>query len=233
MALAMALPLAMARPRHRRELRLLLLEVERRGALRELVQRARDVAVGRAQRARVDGLLDAGLGPHKVHVALRARVVLLGLGFPLQPLLRLVAPLRLGDAEPEGHQQRVERLDVDHAPRPAAQRREERARLVDVERQVQRRQPQDQLLVGEGALGAKVRHGPQPALHEQDVDGVAVRARLELVRDLGRQAPRVAAVVGRRERLGRTRVIQRRFNVSVPRARVTKNTSTLRDRSER
>ena len=35
------------------------------------------------------------------------------------------------------------------------------------------------------------------------------------------------------EDLGRTREIQRRFNVSVPRARVTENTSTLRDRSER
>jgi hypothetical protein len=33
--------------------------------------------------------------------------------------------------------------------------------------------------------------------------------------------------------LGRTREIQRRFNVSVPRARVTENTSTLRDRSKR
>ena len=33
--------------------------------------------------------------------------------------------------------------------------------------------------------------------------------------------------------LGRKRVIQRRFNVSVPRARVTRKTSTLRDRSER
>jgi hypothetical protein len=32
---------------------------------------------------------------------------------------------------------------------------------------------------------------------------------------------------------GRTRVIQRRFNVSVPRARVTQKASTLRDRSER
>ena len=32
---------------------------------------------------------------------------------------------------------------------------------------------------------------------------------------------------------GRTRVIQRRFNVSVPRARVLKKASTLRDRSER
>ena len=34
-------------------------------------------------------------------------------------------------------------------------------------------------------------------------------------------------------RLGRTREIQRRFNVSVPRARVPKKASTLRDRSER
>jgi hypothetical protein len=33
--------------------------------------------------------------------------------------------------------------------------------------------------------------------------------------------------------LGRTRVIQRRFNVSVPRARVPEKASTLRDRSER
>ena len=37
----------------------------------------------------------------------------------------------------------------------------------------------------------------------------------------------------RRGRLGRKRVIQRRFNVSVPRARVPKKASTLRGRSER
>ena len=37
----------------------------------------------------------------------------------------------------------------------------------------------------------------------------------------------------REDDLGRTREIQRRFNVSVPRARVTEKTSTLRDRSER
>ena len=36
-----------------------------------------------------------------------------------------------------------------------------------------------------------------------------------------------------RDRQGRTRVIQRRFNVSVPRARVPEKASTLRDRSER
>ena len=40
--------------------------------------------------------------------------------------------------------------------------------------------------------------------------------------------PRVA-----RELQGSKRVIQRRFNVSLPRARVTENTSTLRERSER
>ncbi|KAK7254540.1 hypothetical protein SO694_0001143 [Aureococcus anophagefferens] len=34
-------------------------------------------------------------------------------------------------------------------------------------------------------------------------------------------------------RLGSKRVIQRRFNVSVPRARVPGKASTLRDRSER
>ena len=36
-----------------------------------------------------------------------------------------------------------------------------------------------------------------------------------------------------RRRLGRTREIQRRFNVSVSRARVPEKASTLRDRSER
>ena len=36
-----------------------------------------------------------------------------------------------------------------------------------------------------------------------------------------------------RDLQGRTRVIQRRFNVSVPRARVPEKASTLRDRSER
>ena len=36
-----------------------------------------------------------------------------------------------------------------------------------------------------------------------------------------------------RRRPGQKRVIQRRFNVSVPRARVPKKASTLRDRSER
>ena len=41
------------------------------------------------------------------------------------------------------------------------------------------------------------------------------------------------AVERRGDRLGRTRVIQRRFNVSVPRARVPEKASTLRDRSER
>ena len=36
-----------------------------------------------------------------------------------------------------------------------------------------------------------------------------------------------------REAQGRKRVIQRRFNVSVPRARVAETASTLRERSER
>ena len=43
----------------------------------------------------------------------------------------------------------------------------------------------------------------------------------------------VRLVARDRERLGSTRVIQRRFNVSVPRARVPEKASTLRDRSER
>ena len=41
------------------------------------------------------------------------------------------------------------------------------------------------------------------------------------------------AKANRRDDRGRTRVIQRRFNVSIPRARVLEKTSTLRDRSER
>ena len=46
-----------------------------------------------------------------------------------------------------------------------------------------------------------------------------------------RELPRARPVRG--FRLGRTRVIQRRFNVSVPRARVPEKAATRRDRSER
>ena len=79
--------------------------------------------------------------------------------------------------------------------------------------------------------------------------GRGPRAEGEARRGLGREvAPRrvVAAAVegdglldGRQardlddERLGSKSVIQRRFNVSVPRARVPEKASTLRDQSER
>ena len=83
--------------------------------------------------------------------------------------------------------------------------------------------------------------------HEDRVD---VALELEAVDDAGapvfdraelaRAAPRAAkahGVVRRQEAarrdLGSTRVIQRLFNVRVPRARVPKTASTLRDRSER
>ena len=55
-------------------------------------------------------------------------------------------------------------------------------------------------------------------------EGVGVDA--DAVREEPREAPRVRD-------LGSTRVIQRSFNVSVPRARVPKKASTRRGRSER
>ena len=55
----------------------------------------------------------------------------------------------------------------------------------------------------------------------------------EDVRALGHVVEAQGARRAAERDLGSTRVIQRRFNVSVPRARVTENTSTLRDRSER
>ena len=72
-----------------------------------------------------------------------------------------------------------------------------------------------------------------------------LRARARGVRRLaqgvvGREEPAQLVDPGRdlvrvrdEEDLGRTREIQRRFNVSVPRERVPENTSTLRDRSKR
>ena len=65
----------------------------------------------------------------------------------------------------------------------------------------------------------------------------AVERRAELVDvDAPDDARRAHGRVVHEERergLGRTREIQRRFNVSVPRARVPEKASTLRDRSER
>ena len=78
---------------------------------------------------------------------------------------------------------------------------------------------------------------------EEAGDGLAVAARVRaaLVREAPeplvderralREAP--GALEAREVGLGSTRVIQRRFNVSVSRARVTETTSTLRGRSER
>jgi hypothetical protein len=103
-----------------------------------------------------------------------------------------------------------------------------------------------------GALGRAVRRrrqrrvAPAPGLHALRLDDLRRRAR--------RRGPGARGVVrGRRRRrrepqpadepeplaerelrrLSRTREIQRRFNVSVPRARVPGKASTLRDRSKR
>ena len=71
------------------------------------------------------------------------------------------------------------------------------------------------------------------------LEDAAPAAALALGRVPQGPAPRVAlelrAERGRREaeHLGSTRVVQRRFNVSVPRARVPEKAPTLRDRSER
>jgi hypothetical protein len=68
---------------------------------------------------------------------------------------------------------------------------------------------------------------------EQVLEVVADEQHVEQEED-PRVLPREArARDEREERLGRTGVIQRRFNVSVPRARVPGKASTLRDRSER
>ena len=88
-------------------------------------------------------------------------------------------------------------------------------------------------------------HARVPAAAHAHVEGGVVAHALEEGRERERRA-QDDALVGRPVRprepldertdergLRGTSVIQRRFNVSVPRARVTENTSTLRDRSER
>ena len=69
------------------------------------------------------------------------------------------------------------------------------------------------------------------------LDEAEVRRRVleERAAELERAAGLEAALLARERRvdLGRKRVIQRRFNVRVPRARVPEKASTLRDRSER
>ena len=52
-------------------------------------------------------------------------------------------------------------------------------------------------------------------------------------KDVDRVIDDVAEIHRHRHYRGRTRVIQRRFNVSVPRARVSETAPTLRERSER
>ena len=56
---------------------------------------------------------------------------------------------------------------------------------------------------------------------------------MPVVRSTFVQTRSVAPAFSANWHLGRTREIQRRFNVSVPRARVPEKASTLRDRSER
>ena len=76
--------------------------------------------------------------------------------------------------------------------------------------------------------------GPRGQAAGRAADGQRVRRRdgehdgVEGLRDARARRP-----LRRRDDLGSTRVIQRRFNVSVPRARVPEKASTLRDRSER
>ena len=83
--------------------------------------------------------------------------------------------------------------------------------------------PQERAVAGYAVLDARgAEHGPEEGLRRRH-DGLA-QVRLERVDD---------AAVARAERLGRKRVIQRRFNVRVPRTRVPEKASTLRDRSER
>ena len=89
------------------------------------------------------------------------------------------------------------------------------------------------------ALGeAQVRRGAHGDGHgavahgHGDVEAVGRRRREGAELEVGRalvEARGLDLVVD----LGRKRVIQRRFNVSVPRARVPEKASTLRDRSER
>ena len=71
-------------------------------------------------------------------------------------------------------------------------------------------------------------------LGDLELDGVQIRQRLaegRAVRRVGRGD--VERRLADAQRLGSKRVIQRRFNVSVPRARVPEKAPTRRDRSER
>ena len=98
----------------------------------------------------------------------------------------------------------------------------------------------DARVAGGALLGPAVpAHEPALGQHDPRVPGHA-RLRGQRERHVGRHDAELAGAVRRPrdaeadvERLGRTRVIQRRFNVSVPRARVPGKASTLRDRSER
>ena len=87
---------------------------------------------------------------------------------------------------------------------------------------------------GQGGLGGGVRARRRRVPRAGD----ALRGGAALPRGVadargGRRARRGRAVVRRRDARGGTRVIQRRVNVSVPRARVPGKASTLRDRPER
>ena len=87
--------------------------------------------------------------------------------------------------------------------------------------------PQPQALEDEhqrlGHGGVVRREGPVPQHAHERVDG---HARVVVLARGGRRRARRAV-------LGRKRVIQVRFNLSVPRARVPEKASMLRDRSER
>ena len=81
----------------------------------------------------------------------------------------------------------------------------------------------DELGVARGDLGDLAR-GPRDLLAVTRLDGLEdLLGPLEVLREALVEGPR----------LGRKRVIQRRFNVSIPRARVPKKDAHVRDRSER
>jgi len=84
----------------------------------------------------------------------------------------------------------------------------------------------------EGALEvgvAELRTKPPGAPFAPDVGAVAEAKTVVHLASIFKKVVDVLEVSCR----GRKRVIQRRFNVSVPRARVSKTTPTLRERSER
>jgi hypothetical protein len=87
----------------------------------------------------------------------------------------------------------------------------------------------------ERGVARRVAHGRRAARAVQAARErrAAAQGRPAVVRERRVEELPRAVERGLERGLGSTRVIQRRFNVSVPRARVPEKASTLRDRSER